>query len=326
MSAFNPPTYTVSIYNPAFFPTSTTGISQSQANALYLQKTTADTATALETFSSGIATNSVATTTTASNLLIGSSSNTGTITIATVNTGNTDASPAISIGADSGTKTIKINNNTNSVHCSSLDITGSGINNITNATGSVDIGNLQTSGVLNIGVNGSRTGAINIATNGGQSTNITVGASSTSAFNVASPFSTFYPLQLTYTSIPTLSTNSQGYRTTLVTNGTATTSGTANTVTQWSSFSVPAGIWIVEVSLFVNASSIAYFEHYISSTTGSSDSSRAAGGNTSSTSGCISRNTVIINTTSTASWYLNGKSSGVSIGITTIYVTITRIT
>ena len=54
MSAFNPPTYTVSIYNPAFFPTSTSGISQSQANALYLQKTTADTPTALETFSAGI--------------------------------------------------------------------------------------------------------------------------------------------------------------------------------------------------------------------------------------------------------------------------------
>lgn len=99
---------------------------------------------------------------------IGSSGNTGTIQILTGNTGNTNASPAISIGTDAGTKTIKINNNSNSVHCSSVDLAGSAINNITNTTGDLSIANLQTSGILNIGT-GPRAltgsgGAINIGT------------------------------------------------------------------------------------------------------------------------------------------------------------------
>jgi hypothetical protein len=55
MTANNPPSIISSIYNPSFFETlSTEGLTQSQANGLYLQKTVADTATALETFSAGI--------------------------------------------------------------------------------------------------------------------------------------------------------------------------------------------------------------------------------------------------------------------------------
>jgi len=80
MSAYNAPTYIVSIYNPAYFASNTSNLTQAQANALYLQKTTADTATALETFSSGIATNSLATTSTSSTLDIASTS-TGVINI-----------------------------------------------------------------------------------------------------------------------------------------------------------------------------------------------------------------------------------------------------
>ena len=61
MSAYEPPTIISTIYNPAFFETSATNtITQAQANALYLKKKTADTATALETFSAGIATTSLA--------------------------------------------------------------------------------------------------------------------------------------------------------------------------------------------------------------------------------------------------------------------------
>ena len=80
MSAYNAPTYIVSIYNPAYFASNTANLTQSQANALYLQKTTADTATALETFSSGISTNSLAPTSASSQMDIGSSS-TGVINI-----------------------------------------------------------------------------------------------------------------------------------------------------------------------------------------------------------------------------------------------------
>jgi hypothetical protein len=80
MSAYNAPSFIVTIYNPAYFASNTANLTQSQANALYLQKTTADTATALETFSSGISTNSLATTSAASTLDIASTS-TGVINI-----------------------------------------------------------------------------------------------------------------------------------------------------------------------------------------------------------------------------------------------------
>jgi hypothetical protein len=87
--------------------------------------------------------------------------------IDTLSTLNTNASPAISIGASSSTKTIKIGNNSNSVHCSSIDLQGSAINNITATTGAISIGSSQTTGLLNLGTNASRTGAISIGTGAG---------------------------------------------------------------------------------------------------------------------------------------------------------------
>jgi hypothetical protein len=118
----------------------------------------------LITASDTVKTNTLDTLTTSANMLIGNATNTGKITIATVNTGNTNANPAISIGADAGAKTIKINNNTNSVHCSSVDLKGSTINNITATTGALSVGDGQTDGILNLGTNSARTatGVINI--------------------------------------------------------------------------------------------------------------------------------------------------------------------
>ena len=132
----------------------------------------------LITASDTVKTNTLDTLTTSSNLLIGNATNTGSITIATVNTGNTNANPAISIGTDAGTKTIKINNNTNSVHCSSIDLQGSSINHITPTTGTLSIGDLQTSGTLNLGTNSSRTGNINL----GSASNVSTSINSTTGF------------------------------------------------------------------------------------------------------------------------------------------------
>ena len=50
------PNYNGIPYNRSFFASSSTGITQAQTDARYLQKTTADTATSLETFSGGIIT------------------------------------------------------------------------------------------------------------------------------------------------------------------------------------------------------------------------------------------------------------------------------
>ena len=147
------------IYNPDNYPNAedATGLSQSTADARYLIKTLPDSATALETFTLGIETPNVnaldpssfitiAETQTSAPLYIASGSvrnnaapvfinsilssdastyigaGTGDIVINTTNTGNTNASPAISIGTSATTKTIKINNTSSSVHCSAISL------------------------------------------------------------------------------------------------------------------------------------------------------------------------------------------------------------
>ncbi len=170
MSFVSPPLYwsTGVPFNELFWASSTDPLTENDANLLYLRKTTPDTASAFETFAGGIATNNIATTTLASNLQIGSDTNTGTIFISTIATNNTNTDPAVAIGTNAGVRTIKINNGTNSVHCSSIDMKGSGINNVSNAVGDIDIGLLQTTGDINIGTGTTRTAAgfINIGTGG----------------------------------------------------------------------------------------------------------------------------------------------------------------
>ena len=61
MTAFTPPSpYFYGItYDKAFFNQTSSGLTQAQANATYLKKSSADTATAIETFSAGIGTTSI---------------------------------------------------------------------------------------------------------------------------------------------------------------------------------------------------------------------------------------------------------------------------
>jgi len=104
-------------YNPSFFSSSTsTGITQTQANLLYLKKTTADIATALETFSGGIKSSSYDASDTATGitaLAIGSSVIHGNIVIGNSQTdgdiiiGASDASGAtITVGTSSTATTV----------------------------------------------------------------------------------------------------------------------------------------------------------------------------------------------------------------------------
>ena len=48
------PSFSGITYNKSFFVSSSGGLTTAQGNAFYLQKTVADTATAIETFSGGI--------------------------------------------------------------------------------------------------------------------------------------------------------------------------------------------------------------------------------------------------------------------------------
>ena len=148
MTTVPPPTeqFTGVYYNPSFWISSDTTLSQSVANTLYLRKTTTDSASALETFNGGIASQNIAATslTTQANLFT-------TQTSGTVQLGNTSVS----------------------VHCSNIDCNGNTINNATSpASGNISICNNQTSGNLSLGTNASRTGAITI---GGNANTINLG-------------------------------------------------------------------------------------------------------------------------------------------------------
>jgi len=140
MSAFPAPTYyfTDIVFNAAYFVTSTAALTQTQANALYLLKRTADTATALESFTGGILVNSVSPTTNASVMNIGTTS-TADINIGTALRG---ASAVIHIGdAD------------NNVAGSSVHI-----NNGLNTASNVQILNgIGSTGIINLGSSTSTT-------------------------------------------------------------------------------------------------------------------------------------------------------------------------
>jgi hypothetical protein len=181
MSVANPPIIVTSTYNPAFFETSSDSISPAQANALYLKKTTADTATALETFNAGIKTPNLNPITAASSLFIGDSSSTGNIAIK-----GTDGASGILAICDGPTTSTAINIGSNAciTKIRGLQILDAA------AASTLDIAASQTTGVLNIGC-GSRlitvpgNGVINIGTGSGAVVNpINIGgASSTTALN-----------------------------------------------------------------------------------------------------------------------------------------------
>ena len=204
MTSANPPYpyFNGITYNSQYFASSGSGLTQSQANALYLRKTTADTATALETFTGGIASNSIQSTTASTDMSIGSSQTSGILNLGTgasrtsagadvniatgasnacavnVMNGNTTAgsvniangtgatqTTAVNIASGSTTNTVTIGNPSNTV------IIGSGastlISNQVGMVNSVSIlsgGGATTGGSVNIANGSSQTTTVNIAT------------------------------------------------------------------------------------------------------------------------------------------------------------------
>jgi len=136
-------------YNPNFWITSSTSLSQSVANTLYLRKTTTDSASALETFNAGIKSSSYDVTNPSLIKYMFSSQ-------------TADANLFENIGSSS---TLKIGNQntTQSVHVSHIDCRNNTINNaLSPSVGNLIIGNSQTTGALTLGGSGRTTGAINI--------------------------------------------------------------------------------------------------------------------------------------------------------------------
>jgi hypothetical protein len=141
--------FTGLFYNPTFWITSSTSLSQAVANTLYLRKTTTDSASALETFNAGIKSSSYDVTNPALIKYMFSSQ-------------TADTNLFENVGSSS---TIKIGNQNTpqSIHVSYIDCRNNTINNATSpAVGNLIIGNSQTTGALTLGGSGRTTGAINI--------------------------------------------------------------------------------------------------------------------------------------------------------------------
>ena len=120
-------------YNPAFWTSADSGLTQAVADTLYLEKTTPDTATALQTFSGGLSAQSITAPSLTADVTLFGSQTAGTLKLATT---------------------------TRSVHCSNIDCQGNNINNATlPASGAIVIGNAQTTGTISIGTGASRTNA-----------------------------------------------------------------------------------------------------------------------------------------------------------------------
>jgi len=136
-------------YNPNFWITSSTSLSQSVANTLYLRKTVTDSASALETFNAGIKSSSYDVTSPALIKYMFSSQ-------------TADANLFENMGSST---TLKIGNQTTpqSVHVSYIDCRNNTINNaLSPAVGNLFIGNSQTTGALSLGSSSRTSGAINI--------------------------------------------------------------------------------------------------------------------------------------------------------------------
>jgi fibronectin-binding autotransporter adhesin len=172
MSAYTPPTYNVTPFNQAYFATSS-GISLATASGLFLNKTSADTATALETFTGGVAVNTIQPTATATTMLINSTMTSGDMYIGANVAANNARTGVIHIGDSNGISS------GGAVH----------INNGTTNTSNTNINNGTTSsGNLNLMTGASCSGSINIGSGNSSNptANILTGQNCTGIVNIAS--------------------------------------------------------------------------------------------------------------------------------------------
>ena len=161
-------------YNPSFFSSSSTGLTQGQANLLYLKKTTADTATALETFSGGISSNSLKTIATSDILDIATTQTSGAINIGSLPSRTGNINIGYSVSAPTG---LGCNLNIGNI-LSNTSIGGKYVE-LASTTGGIS---LSTSGTLDLIAT-----AYNMGTSLLSATNINIGTTGKSSTTIYGP-------------------------------------------------------------------------------------------------------------------------------------------
>ena len=145
MASYPPPTENLPIFDGTVFSTTlSSGLTKEQADEIYLQKNTPDTATALETFDSGMSTNLIIPETSTDTLNIGGGFvNTGDISLNTGGAVLLTSTSNVSLGTD---------------------------------IGDINIGPVQSSGTINIGTAAARSGEINIGSGLTSTATINIGS------------------------------------------------------------------------------------------------------------------------------------------------------
>ena len=185
MSSFPPPSpYFFGItYDSAFFNPVSSGLTISQANAKYLQKKTTDTATALETFSGGLKTNSIDTVASADNLVINTGSGNTTIgatsAVVAIGASQVGLGSVINIGSSVTENRLLGTIKTQSVNPATTG--GTLLLATGDASNVLSLHNTSSrTGAVNIGNGASSTGAIRIG-DANQTSNIFIGSNNATA-------------------------------------------------------------------------------------------------------------------------------------------------
>jgi hypothetical protein len=277
-------------FNPSFWISNTTSLTQDVANQLYLRKTTTDSASALETFNGGVKTNELSAISGDLNINYSSPASANSIyigngfssvyfngaapaefvdglTSSTYNLLNgavaatmfSSQTAEVNLFGNLSASTLRLGNQTTpqSCHISQVDCSGSQINNaVNNNSGNLSVGNLQTSGILNIGTSTTRTGNINIGSGAGagNTSSIQLGSSTGSG-----AISVNRPLTIGYTVNPVAGQIGEVIRAPALT-PTAFPTGTA--VAQTAAVSVnyltlPRGVWYTSATMGLSCSTVA---------------------------------------------------------------------
>jgi hypothetical protein len=255
MAIDTPPIYSGITYNSLFFPDNlTTGLNEAQANALYLRKTFPDTATALETFNSGIKVNAIDPTTTGGTIQIGHGSATNNVEIAA----EVSRSVVLHLGdGDTSSGGIHIGN-------------GNGAsNNVQILNGAYTTG--QTAGNVNI-LTGSHTGTItngnvNIQTVTSKGT-CTIGNSASTLSLSSGTINVNSPLTVGYVPSAITTTSQIGYTVKDTIGATSMVSGVDTN--SFGPITLPAGVWLITYSFrFLSAGSSILTQYFIYNNNGS---------------------------------------------------------
>lgn len=292
MTSYRPPTADYPLFDPSVFDTSTTALTQADGDERYVRFPVAQGA---QTFPANVTMQGVST--------IG-------------NTTFTDVNPAYEIKYPVTSGRIDFYSNTSGgVSTRGCKIDATGVHTISKFD-SIN----ETSGTIDIGVNASRTGAINIGT-GSSSKPISIGNTAGGTITIGRP------LTAGYTGTTPDSTQI-GYKADiagLVYSTTSLPTGTANITT--SAFSIPNGVWLVNVVLIANltAGSGGYLRLSLSTSSGSIQSPRTIDFNPNTTGNNYFNYTTTIATSTATDYYLVSQTGGATASSVSLGINITRI-